>query len=74
VRFQGLTVVPMRLLVSNVTPCSSLDGDGGNTFLQNVGTYVSNYIGESNENRKTEIKIQNIAPLSYKLVGMLPLL
>jgi hypothetical protein len=36
---------------------------------------VSNkYEGESNENRKTEIKIRNIAPLSYKLADMLPML
>jgi hypothetical protein len=32
------------------------------------------YAGESNENRKTEIKIRNIAPLSYKLADMLPVL
>jgi DUF2075 family protein len=32
------------------------------------------YEGESNENRKTEIKIRNIAPLSYKLADMLPML
>jgi rootletin len=32
------------------------------------------YEGESNENRKTEIKIRNIAPLSYKLADMLPVL
>jgi hypothetical protein len=32
------------------------------------------YDGESNENRKTEIKIRNIAPLSYKLADMLPML
>jgi hypothetical protein len=32
------------------------------------------YLGESNENRKTEIKIRNIAPLSYKLADMLPML
>jgi hypothetical protein len=31
-------------------------------------------IRESNENRKTEIKIRNIAPLSYKLADMLPML
>jgi hypothetical protein len=31
------------------------------------------YEGESNENRKTEIKIRNIAPLSYKLADMLPM-
>jgi hypothetical protein len=31
------------------------------------------YEGESNENRKTEIKIRNIAPLSYKLADMLPI-
>jgi hypothetical protein len=30
------------------------------------------YVGESNENCKTEIKIRNIAPLSYKLADMLP--
>jgi hypothetical protein len=35
---------------------------------------VLNYVGESNENRKTEIKIRNIAPLSYKLADMLPML
>jgi hypothetical protein len=28
----------------------------------------------SNENRKTEIKIRNIGPLSYKLADMLPML
>jgi hypothetical protein len=32
------------------------------------------YVGESNKNRKTEIKIRNIAPLSYKLADMLPML
>jgi hypothetical protein len=32
------------------------------------------YEGESNENRKSEIKIRNIAPLSYKLADMLPML
>jgi hypothetical protein len=32
------------------------------------------YEGESNENSKTEIKIRNIAPLSYKLADMLPML
>jgi hypothetical protein len=32
------------------------------------------YEAESNENRKTEIKIRNIAPLSYKLADMLPML
>jgi hypothetical protein len=32
------------------------------------------YVGESNDNRKTEIKIRNIAPLSYKLADMLPML
>jgi hypothetical protein len=34
----------------------------------------SMYEGESNENSKTEIKIRNIAPLSYKLADMLPML
>jgi hypothetical protein len=32
------------------------------------------YEGESNENRKSEIKIRNITPLSYKLADMLPML
>jgi hypothetical protein len=32
------------------------------------------YEGESNENRKTEIKIRNIVPLFYKLADMLPML
>jgi hypothetical protein len=32
------------------------------------------YEGESNENRKTEIKIRNIASMSYKLADMLPML
>jgi hypothetical protein len=36
--------------------------------------YLEKYVGESNENHKTEIKIQNIAPLSYKLADMLPML
>jgi hypothetical protein len=36
--------------------------------------WFSDYEGESNENRKTEIKIRNIAPLSYKLADMLPML
>jgi hypothetical protein len=31
------------------------------------------HVGETNENRKTEIKIRNIAPLSYKLADMLPM-
>jgi hypothetical protein len=35
---------------------------------------AATYEGESNENRKTEIKIRNIAPLSYKLADMLPML
>jgi hypothetical protein len=35
---------------------------------------IDSYEGESNENRKTEIKIRNIAPLSYKLADMLPML
>jgi hypothetical protein len=35
---------------------------------------ILKYEGESNENRKTEIKIRNIAPLSYKLADMLPML
>jgi hypothetical protein len=38
------------------------------------GTMSYLYEGESNENRKTEIKIRNIAPLSYKLADMLPML
>jgi hypothetical protein len=37
-------------------------------------TFIFKYEGESNENRKTEIKIRNIAPLSYKLADMLPML
>jgi hypothetical protein len=37
-------------------------------------SWVIKYEGESNENRKTEIKIRNIAPLSYKLADMLPML
>jgi hypothetical protein len=36
--------------------------------------YVNKYVGESNENRKTEIKVRNITPLSYKLADMLPML
>jgi hypothetical protein len=36
--------------------------------------YRTMYVGESNENRKTEIKIRNIAPLSYKSADMLPML
>jgi hypothetical protein len=36
--------------------------------------YSQYYEGEPNENRKTEIKIRNIAPLSYKLADMLPML
>jgi hypothetical protein len=35
---------------------------------------IAMYEGESNENRKTEIKIRNIALLSYKLPDMLPML
>jgi hypothetical protein len=38
------------------------------------GNLSQMYVGESNENRKTEIKILNIAPLSYKLADMLPML
>jgi hypothetical protein len=41
---------------------------------QYFGTEGRFYEGESNENRKTEIKIRNIAPLSYKLADMLPML
>jgi C4-dicarboxylate transporter len=36
--------------------------------------FVKTYEGESTENRKTEIKIRNIAPLSYRLADMLPML
>jgi hypothetical protein len=32
------------------------------------------YMGESNEYRKTEIKIRNIAPLPYKMADILPML
>jgi hypothetical protein len=32
------------------------------------------YVGESNENHITEIKIQNIMPLSCKLADVLPML
>jgi hypothetical protein len=32
------------------------------------------YVGESNENCKTEIKIWNIMSLSYKLPDILPVL
>jgi hypothetical protein len=35
---------------------------------------ANKYVGESNENRKTEKKFRNIAPLSYKLADMLPML
>jgi hypothetical protein len=43
-------------------------------FWKNENHAVWCYEGESNENRKTEIKIRNIAPLSYKLADMLPML
>jgi hypothetical protein len=43
----------------------------GGAYIQGVS---GKYEGESNENRKTEIKIRNIAPLSYKLADMLPML
>jgi hypothetical protein len=44
-------------------------------YLLSVGKNgVGRYEGESNENRKTEIKIRNIASLSYKLADMLPML
>jgi hypothetical protein len=39
-----------------------------------LGLMTRYYVGESNENRKTEIKIWNIAPLPYKLSDMLPML
>jgi hypothetical protein len=39
-----------------------------------VSYIAHSYVGESNENRKTEIKIRNITPLSYKLADMLPML
>jgi hypothetical protein len=39
-----------------------------------VNSEKTKYEGESNENRKTEIKIRNIAPLSYKLADVLPML
>jgi hypothetical protein len=39
-----------------------------------MGPYSLIYGGESNENRKTEIKIRNIMPLSYKLADMLTML
>jgi hypothetical protein len=42
--------------------------------LRAVAEEISKYVGESNENRKTQIKIRNIAPLSYKLTDMLPML
>jgi hypothetical protein len=41
---------------------------------QENSVHLYKYEGESNENRKTEIKIRNIAPLSYKLADMLPML
>jgi hypothetical protein len=43
-------------------------------WLSKFLTYMTIHIGESNENRKTEIKIRNIAPLSCKLADMLPML
>jgi hypothetical protein len=43
-------------------------------FSEKKVTWNDYYEGESNENRKTEIKIRNIAPLSYKLADMLPML
>jgi hypothetical protein len=43
-------------------------------YLRRLWAYNVKYEGESNENRKTEIKIRNIAPLSYKLADMLPML
>jgi hypothetical protein len=45
-----------------------------NTEDHNITIFGEKYEGESNENRKTEIKIRNIAPLSYKLADMLPML
>jgi hypothetical protein len=42
--------------------------------LSAIDAAVGCYEGESNGNRKTEIKIRNIAPLSYKLADMLPML
>jgi hypothetical protein len=42
--------------------------------VQPTSPRSSKYEGESNENRKTEIKIRNIAPLSYKLADTLPML
>jgi hypothetical protein len=44
------------------------------SHLLSVNVKIKIYEGESNENRKTEIKIRNIAPLSYKLADMLPML
>jgi hypothetical protein len=44
------------------------------TRPENLYQKLTLYEGESNENRKTEIKIRNIAPLSYKLADMLPML
>jgi hypothetical protein len=43
-------------------------------FAENQQMASVKYEGESNENRKTEIKIRNIAPLPYKLADMLPML
>jgi hypothetical protein len=36
-------------------------------------SYTRLYVGQSKENRETEIKIRNIAPLSYKLADMYPI-
>jgi hypothetical protein len=52
---------------------------GGKFFFSSFFVWLGEaestwYVGESNENRKTEIKIRNITPLSYKLADMLAML
>jgi hypothetical protein len=60
--------------------CGLLGCDIGGTSVsddvitQKTTIQVPMYEGESNENRKTEIKIRNIALLSYKLADMLTML
>jgi hypothetical protein len=65
-----MTLNAMNSLVRNYH-----EGDKYNSFKQNTESLQNSfYVGESNENRKTEIKIRNIAPFSYKSADMLPML
>jgi hypothetical protein len=69
-----MRVVTRRLEKVVVKPYGIGPRDGCHDEEYGIWNSVLLYEGESNENRKTEIKIRNIAPLSYKLADMLPML